>query len=150
MARKGGSGAPENRTEERPWQPSGPDERPERPLDKSVKIEIEESGFEFIYGDIVHDEEGNDPVGLVVVNTPDLTAEEWDYKDDTLADRNSTCPPHDDVIVCVKREVLNNYMPEWNERREEIPLEQLRGDEVPSRVFPSQRLILVEKSHLRD
>lgn len=151
MARKSSSsGAPQNRTEEESWQPSSPDEKPNRSLDKAVEVEIEEDEFEFIYGDIVHDEKADDPDDLVVVNTPDATAEEWEYDDDTLADRNPDCPPDDDVIVCVQMDVLNDYMPEWDEHEEDIALHQLRDDEVPSLVFPSTRLILEEESRLRE
>jgi hypothetical protein len=150
MARKGSTGAPENRTEEDSWEPSGPDERPERSLDKAVEVEIEEDDFEFIYGDIVHDEEKDDPEELVVVNTPDLTAEEWEYEDDTLADRNPTCPPHDDVVICIEKEILDDYLPDWDMRDEDLSLDQLRDDEVPILVFPSCRLILDAESHLRD
>jgi len=150
MARKGSTGPPENRTEEESWEPSDPDERPERSLDKAVEVEIEEDDFKFIYGDIVHDEEEDDPEELVVVNTPDLTAEEWEYEDDTLADRNPTCPPHDDVVICIEKEVLDDYLPDWDKREEDIPLDQIRDDEVPIQVFPSCRLILDTKSHLRD
>lgn len=151
MARKGGTDPPEYRTEEESWEPSGPDERPERSLDKAVEVEIEEDNdFEFIYGDIVHDEEADNPEELVVVNTPDLTAREWKYENDTLADRNPTCPPYDDVVICIKKEVLNTYLPDWNNREEDMPLDQLREDGVPIQVFPSCRLILDAKSHLRN
>lgn len=151
MARKGStSGAPQDRTEEESWQPSGPDDAPDRSLDKAVEVEIEEDEFEFIYGDIVHDEKTNDPDDLVVVNTPNVTAEEWEYDDDTLADRNPDCPPDDNVIVCVRMDVLDDYMPDWDEHEEDIPLDQLREDEVPCLVFPSARLILEEESHLRE
>lgn len=151
MARKGSSsGPPQKRTEEKSWQPSGPDDAPNRSLDKAVDVEIEEDEFEFIYGDIVHDEKADDPDDLVVVNTPDERADEWEYDDDTLSDRNPDCPPDDDVVVCVQMYVLDDYMPEWDERDGDIPLDQLYDDEVPCLVFPSSRLILVEESHLRE
>lgn len=150
MARKGSSGAPENRTEEEAWVPSGPDERPEWALDKSVEVEIEEEDFDFVYGDIVHDEEEENPTELVVVNTPDLTAEEWEYEGETLADRNPTCPPNDNVILCIEKDVLDDYLPGWDEREKEIPLDQLQNDGVAIQAHPSSRLILDQKSHLRD
>lgn len=83
------------------------------------------------------------------MKTPDLTAEEWEYEDDALPDHNPTCPPHQDVVICIEKEVLDDYLPDWDKREEDIPLYQLR-DEVPILVFTSCRLILDTESHLRD
>lgn len=154
MARKGGTrGPPENRQQEEQWRPTETGREVRRAADKAVDLEIEEEDFAFIYGDIVHDgedDERDDPLPFVVVNTPDVTAIEWEYEDETLADRNRGYPSDDDVVVCVERETLDDYLPDWDEREEDIPLDQLRDDEVDCFVAPSLRLLLVEESHLRE
>lgn len=151
MARKGGSrGPPENRQQEQEWQPSQSGRSLRRDDDKAVDVEIEEEDFRFVYGDIVHDSEAEEPEDLVVVNLPGATADEWEYDDETLADRNPKYPGDDEVVVCVQRDTLDDYLPDWDEREEEIPLDQLRDDEVPGFVAPSLRLVLVEESHLRE
>lgn len=43
-----------------------------------------------------------------------------------------------------------NYVPDWDEREEEIPTDQLVEDEITFAPFPSLRLIRVEDSHLRE
>lgn len=154
MARKGGTrGPPENRQQEQQWQPTETNRIVRRADDKAVDIEIAEEDFAFIYGDVVHDaedDEREDSLQFVVVNTPDITAMEWEYEDRTLADRNPGYPTDDDVVVCVEREILDDYLPEWDEREEDLPLEQLRNDEIECFVAPSLRLVLVEESHLRE
>ncbi|MDZ7688693.1 MAG: hypothetical protein U5J64_08245 [Halobacteriales archaeon] len=150
MARKGRSTGPtEDRTEEEPWEPES-DRSVNRTLDESVEIEIEEGDFAFIYGDIVNDADADDPEDLVVVNIPESTAEKWTYEGQTLSDRYPSCPPDDEVVVCVKKQVLDEYMPNWDSRKYDIPLAQLREDEIAFSAYPSIQLILVEESHLRE
>ena len=84
-----------------------------------------------------------------MVNIPALTAEEWEVEDGTLADMNPKIPDDDEVIVVVPLDVLEDYMPDWDEREEEIPLDQLVEDEIPFAPFPSLQLIRVQDSHLR-
>lgn len=151
MTRKGGSrGPPDERKEEEQWKPPEADEPIQRSLDLAIELESDDEEPDFIYGDIVHDEEVEEPIALVVVNIPGLTAEEWELESgDTLADQNEKCPNDDDVIIVVPLEVLENYMPDWDTREAAIPLEKLIDDEVPFAPFPSLQLILVKKSHLR-
>lgn len=155
MTRKGGPrGPPEGRKEEEPWQDPGSDKSLQRTLDLVLEVELsDESDNEpdFIYGDIVHDTEADEPIALAVVNVPGLIALEWEFEDgETLADRNPKCPDDDDVIVVTPIGVLEDYMPDWDTREAAIPLEQLVKDEVPFAPFPSLRLVRVEDSHLRD
>jgi hypothetical protein len=118
-------------------------------LDRTDELEGEEEP-EFIYGDIVHDEEQSEPDDLVVVNIPDVRAEQWEVDGGTLADKHPGCPRDNDVIIVVPLVELVDYMPDWDEREEEIPLEQLAEDDVTTFVYPSLRLHLIEPSHLRE
>lgn len=117
-------------------------------VDRSTEFEEDEQ--EFVYGDIVHDEEPEDPEDLVVVNLPDASANQWEVDGETLADQNPTCPAWDDVVIVVPLLELEKYMPEWDEREKEIPLDHLEEDDVTTIVYPRMRLDLVEPSHLRD
>lgn len=108
-----------------------------------------EDEFEFVYGDIVWDREPEEPQDAVVVNLPDVPASEWEVKGGTLADQNPGCPPDDDVVIVVVRSDLDEYLSDWDERTEEIPLEQLDEDDISYLPYPSLRLDLVEESHLR-
>jgi len=148
MTRKSGGGPPD-RTDESPWQPPGA----EQPLQRTVDLitESNEEEPDFIYGDIVHDDEADDPITLVVVNVPGIDASDWEFEDgDTLADRNKKCPEDDDVIIVVPLGTLEDYLPEWDEREVPIKLEQLIEDDVPFAPFPSIRLLRIQDSHLRD
>lgn len=152
MTRKSG-GPPDGRTDEEPWQPPGSEELLQRTIDLALEVEVENEADdepEFIYGDIVHDTEAEDPIALVVVNIPHIDADEWEFEDgETLADKNEKCPEDDYVIVVVPLAVLQDYLPDWDEREEEVPIDQLLKDEIPFAPFPSLRLIRVEDSHLR-
>jgi len=117
-------------------------------VDRSTEFEEDEQGF--VYGDIVHDEEPEDPEDLVVVNLPDMRADEWEMDGGTLADRHPACPAWDDVIIVVPLLELGEYIPEWDEREDQISLERLEKDDITTFVYPSMRLDLVEPSHLRD
>ncbi|MWG35391.1 hypothetical protein GQS65_13005 [Halomarina oriensis] len=110
-----------------------------------------------MYGDIVFDRDRveEDEVGkddlFVVVTLPEKTIDEWECGDgETVADRDPHYPPRDDVVVVVEKEVLDEAVPSWDEREEEIPVSALAKDGVPYEVFPSLRLELFEESHLRD
>lgn len=152
MTRKTG-GPPKGRIDEDDWIPPGAEESLQRSLDLALQREDAddyEEESEFVYGDIVHDTEIDEPIALVVVNIPDTTAEQLRIGDETLAERNPKYPDDDAVIFVVPLEVLEDYMPNWDEREEEIRLEQLLEDEVPLAPFPSLRLVRVKDSHLRD
>lgn len=150
MGRKSGS-PPDRRGDEEPWQPPEAEEPLQRSLDLALTVgSVDEEDPEFIYGDIAHDTEVEESIALVVVNIPALTAEEWEVEDGTLADMNPKIPDDDDVIVVVPLDVLEDYMPDWDEREEEIPLDQLVEDEIPFAPFPSLQLIRVQDSHLRE
>lgn len=155
MTRKGGPhGPPEGRKEEEPWEDHGTEESIQRTLDLILEIELSDENDEepdFIYGDIVHDTEAEEPIALVVVNVPGLVAMEWELGDgETLADRNPKCPDDDDVIVVVRLGLLEDHIPDWDIREAAIPLEELVQDDVPFAPFPSLRLVRVKDSHLRE
>ncbi|WP_409226635.1 hypothetical protein [Halobacterium salinarum] len=154
MTRKTG-GPPAGRTDEDSWTPPGSDEPIQRSLDIAIRRDSEEDldddECDFIYGDIVHDDEADEPIALVVVNLPGIDAEEWEFDDgETLADRTPKYPNDDDIVIVVPLDVLDEYLPYWDERETPLPIEQLVDDEVPFAPFPSLQLVLVEKSHLRD
>lgn len=152
MPRKGG-GPPDGRTDEKQWQPPGREEPLQRSLDMALELELddEEEDPEFIYGDIVHDTEADEPIALVVVNIPGLELDEWEFEDgDTLADKTPKYPDDDEVIVVTPLDVLEEYMPRWDKREAAIPLEELVDEEIPFAPFPSLQLVRVQDSHLRD
>lgn len=153
MTRKTG-GAPEGRIDEEPWQPPGSEEPLQRSLDLALQreeVDRDEKEPEFIYGDIVHNTEAEEPIALVVVNVPGLEISEWEFEDgDTLADRTDKCPEDDEVIVVVPLTALEDYLPSWDTREVPIEIAELIEDEVPFAPFPSLQLIRVQDSHLRD
>lgn len=102
-------------------------------VDRSTEFEEDEQ--KFVYGDIVHDEEPEDPEDLVVVNLSNEQADQWEVGNGTLADQHPACPTRDDVIVVVPLLELDEYMPEWDEREEEIPFNQLEEDDVTTFVY---------------
>ena len=151
MTRKGG-GPPEGRTDEEPWTPPGAEEPLQRSLDLALERDgdVDEEEPDFIYGDIVHDTEADEPIALVVVNVPGLELIEWELEDgDTLAEKTPKYPDDDEVIVVVPLDVLEGYIPDWDEREVPIPIEDLVEDEVPFAPFPALQLVRVEDSHLR-
>lgn len=152
MTRKGGGPSPE-RLDEEPWQPPSAEEPLQRSLDLALEREGEDRDteeVEFLYGDIVHNTEADEPIALVVVNVPGLNCDEWEFEDgDTLADRNDKCPDDDYVVVVVPLTVLDDYMPYWEDREVPIDIDQLIEDEIPFAPFPSLQLIRVKDSHLR-
>lgn len=151
MTKKSG-GAPPERYDEEPWQPPGAEEPLQRSLDLALQREDgDEEVPEFIYGDIVHDTEADEPIALVVVNVPGLEADEWEFEDgDTLADKTPKYPDDDDVIVVTPIDVLEKHIPRWSNRDAAIPLDELVEEEIPFAPFPSLQLVRVEDSHLRD
>lgn len=153
MPRKGG-GPPKGRTDEEQWKLPGADEPLQRSLDLALEVDVElddEEEPEFIYGDIVHDTEADEPIALVVVNIPGLKLDEWEFKDgNTLDDQTPKYPDDDDVVVVTPLDVLEEYLPSWDEREAAIQLDQLLEDEIPFAPFPSLQLVRVEDSHLRD
>jgi hypothetical protein len=148
MPQKGGGGNESPEEEEQIVQTVGGGPMA-RSLDRKDEFEGEDE-FEFVYGDIVHDEEQTEPEDLVVVNIPETRIDQWDVESGTLSDQNPGCPGHDNVIVVVLLLELDDCMPEWGEREEEIPLNQLDEDGVSWFAYPSLRLDLIGVSHLRD
>lgn len=152
MTKKGG-GPPKKRLDEEPWQPPGAEEPLQRSLDLALQREDDagEEDPEFIYGDIVHDTEADEPIALVVVNVPGIELDEWEFEDgDTLADKTPKYPDDDFVVVVVPLNVLEDYLPRWDEREVPIDIKELVEDEIPFAPFPSLQLVRVEDSHLRD
>lgn len=152
MPRKGG-GPPDGRTDEEQWQPPGREEPLQRSFDMALELELddEEEDPDFIYGDIVHDTEADEPIALVVINIPGLELDEWEFEDgDTLADKTPKYPDDDEIIVVTPLDVLEQHIPRWGDREAAIPLEDLVEEEIPFAPFPSLQLVRVEDSHLRD
>jgi len=152
MPRKGG-GPPDGRTDEEQWHPPGREESLQRSLDMALELELddEEEDPDFIYSDIVHDSEADEPIALVVVNIPGLELDEWEFEDgDTLGDMTPKYPDDDEVIVVTPLDVLEEYIPRWGDREAAIPLEELVEEDIPFAPFPSLQLVRVEDSHLRD
>ena len=152
MPRKGG-GPPDGRTDEEQWQPPGREEPLQRSLDMALELELddEEEDPDFIYGDIVHDTEADEPIALVVVNIPGLELDEWEFEDgDMLGDKTPKYPDDDEVIVVTPLDVLEQHIQRWGNREAAIPLEELVEEEIPFAPFPSLQLVRVEDSHLRD
>lgn len=152
MPRKSGS-PPTNRDEEESWKPPGSEEPLQRSLDLALEIEIdteEKEEPEFIYGDIVRDTEAENPINLVVANIPGLTAEEWEFEDGTLANRDEKYPDDDSVVVVVSLRELEEYMPDWDEREIPIELAKLIEDDISFSAYPSLRLVRIKNSHLRE
>ncbi|WP_148416437.1 hypothetical protein [Haloferax sp. KTX1] len=116
-----------------------------------LELDDEEEDPDFIYGDIVHDTEADEPIALVVVNIPGLELDEWEFEDgDTLADKTPKYPDDDEIIVVTPLDVLEQHIPRWGDREAAIPLEDLVEEEIPFAPFPSLQLVRVEDSHLRD
>ena len=67
----------------------------------------------------------------------------------TLADQNPGCPDDDDVVIVDIEKILDKRIPSWDSREKEIPIKQLRDEDIPYDAFPSLRLVIVEWSHLR-
>lgn len=152
MPRKGG-GPPDGRTEEEQWQPPGREEPLQRSLDMALELDLDdgEEDPDFIYGDIVHDTEADEPIALVVVNVPGLEADEWEFEDgDTLANKTPKYPDDDEVIVVTPLDVLEKHIPRWSDREAAISLDELVEEEIPFAPFPSLQLVRVEDSYLRD
>lgn len=148
---------------------TGPDEEPitteneneegeresETEPDNQDDTEEEEEEFTFVYGDIVHDREEDVsedevPEELVVVTLPEKTISEWVCgEDESLAERNPGYPPTDNVVAIVEMEILDERIPKWDEREEEISLQTLDENDIRHDCYPSLRLLLQEPSHLR-
>lgn len=149
---------PPDSTEEDPDDEPGGEEAVENGLEDQDNLDDDDEEPRFIYGDIVFDREvaRQDEVDeseverSVVVNVPDADASEWKVdQDETVAARHPHYPPTDDVIIIVKRDTLDDRVPAWDEREEEIPLGELSAQDIPYRALPSLRLKLDEPSHLR-
>lgn len=123
--------------------------------DNQDDTDEEEEEFTFVYGDIVRDREekvseDEVPKDLVVVYLPEETISEWVCgEDETLAERNPGYPPTDNVVAIVEMKILDEKIPKWDEREEEISLETLDENDIHHDCYPSLRLLLQELSHLR-
>ncbi|RJT03843.1 hypothetical protein [Halococcus sp. IIIV-5B] len=145
--RKGGGGQSPPDDEGGIVQTAG-DEPINASLDRSV--EYEEGEFQFIYGDIVHKEGEENPGNLVVVNLPDVVASRWQANGGTWSTEDPTYRPEDQVVIVVPLPELDSYIPDWDEREEEIPRDQLEDDGITAFIYPGGKLDLIEPSHLRD
>lgn len=153
MSKKTGGG-PEGRIDEDPWQPPGAEEPIQRSLDLALQYEGDEETedeLEFIYGDIVHDTEADDPSDLVVVNIPGFEIDQWEVEEGvTLADTVKGYPDDDYVILVVPPEILEEHRPDWDTRDTPLSPSKLVEDGVSLESFPSLQLVRVQNSHLRE
>ena len=145
--RKGGGGQSPPDDEGGIVQTAG-DEPINASLDRST--EYQEGEFQFVYGDIVHKEREENPEDLVVVNLPDVPANRWQANGGAWSTENPTYRPDDQVVIVVPLSELDEYIPDWDERKEDIPRGQLEDDGVTTLTYPGGILDLVEPSHLRD
>lgn len=124
-------------------------------LDLDVEVDPEDDDDDeealFVYGDIVRDRETDSSNDLVGVNVPGISAKELELMDrETLAGRNPGYPADDEVIFCTPKEVIDERIDYWQQRSRPIQISKLIEDEIPFQPFPHHRLVLVEKSHLRE
>jgi hypothetical protein len=102
---------------------------------------------EFVYGDIVHDREDEEPNDAVVVDVPGKTLDEWeiyrkwDGEPVTVADDNPDYPSDAKVVVVAYQDELEEYDPEWptfeGEWRSKTTLNE---NDVRMYAFPPGRL----------
>lgn len=99
----------------------------------------------FDIGDVVHDRDDDDPSDAIVVNTPDISAKDWDIPrlDKTLAEDNPDYPENAATVVVVYEDDLNTYLPAWG-REYPVPITQLNKVGVYYYAFPAPRLELIE------
>ena len=105
-----------------------------------------EPGFEA--GAVVHDRDDKDPNDAVVVNTPPVTAAEWDVRPrgTTLAEDNPTYPEDAAVVIVVFRETLNEYFDREDVNapagtlESAMPISHLAEEQIRFYAFPAPRL----------
>lgn len=148
MPRKGSRGqtAPDDRDDEQPI------DHPERdgPLPGAIDQSLDDDEDEprFMYGDLVEFRLDPDSSTYVVVNIPEPPAQYWEEDGESLIDKYPRGDGEDDVIIVVEEDELDEAFPDWCEREEEIPLDEL--DDVESNAYPSSLLVRKEDSHLRE
>ena len=106
----------------------------------------EEPGLEA--GAVVHDRDDKDPNDAVVVNTPPVTAAEWDVRPrgTTLAEDNPTYPEDAAVVIVVFRETLNEYFDREDVNapagtlESAMPISHLAEEQIRFYAFPAPRL----------
>ena len=113
---------------------------------------------EFDAGEIVHDRDDEDPNEAVVVNTPPITAAEWEVRPrgTTLAEDNPTYPEEAAVVIVVFRETLDDYFDRGavdtptDGLDSAIPIGQLAEEKVSFYAFPEPRLDPIEEQYEHD
>ena len=101
----------------------------------------------FAVGDLVVDSDDDDPSPAIVVNTPPVTAGNWDIGRRTVA----TYPGNEQyssaaaVVLVVYRDDLEQWRPEYD-GGEAIPAAELARAPVPFYAFPAPRLEPAEDS----
>lgn len=98
--------------------------------------------FPWTIGDVVHEREDDTPDPAIIVNTPDVSAEEWDIPrfGTTLAEANPDYPPDASVITVVFEETRENR----------ISYATLAERSVQYYSFPAPRLESVEPPEATD
>lgn len=100
-----------------------------------------DSEFTWTVGDTVRDRDDDDPDPAIVVNAPDVRADEWTvpHIQTTVAEDNSKYPVDAPVVVVVFKDTLEESFPEW-ERDNPIPITDLNDAGVKHYSFPTPRL----------
>lgn len=97
-------------------------------------------------GERVVDQDDEDPNIAVVINTPNVPADEWQVGGTVVADYygNEKYDDSERVTIVVFEETLREHRPEYAGSRP-IPLAELASDGVPFFAFPTSRLKHVDE-----
>ncbi|HET7323524.1 MAG TPA: hypothetical protein VFJ06_04260 [Halococcus sp.] len=92
-------------------------------------------------GDVVRDREDDDPDPAVVINVPDVPADEWDIPrfGKTLAEDNPDYPADAPIVTVLFEDNLDYHFPDW-ERDEPISYDTLDEWGLQYYTFPAPRL----------
>ena len=103
----------------------------------------------FDHGDYVRDVDGNDH-RAVVVNRPDVPAEEWEliYRNGTVAEDNPDYPADAQVVIVAYEHDMERVFPDWEGGP--IPCTELHESGLRPYAFPAPRLEATGDSHVSD
>lgn len=104
-------------------------------------------------GDTVRDRDDDDPDPdpAIVVNMPDVPADEWTVPriQTTVAEDNPDYPADAPIVVVVFADTLEESFPEW-ERNDPLPITELNDEGVQHYSFPAPRLEPIEPTESTD
>jgi hypothetical protein len=92
-------------------------------------------------GDAVTDRDDDTTDAAIVVNTPSVSADEWNIPriNKTAAEDNPAYPADAAVVVVVFEEIVDEWLPDWG-REKPLSLSTLNGNSIPHYSFPAPRL----------